>query len=161
MAESPAINTSPLIFLSKANVLHLLQIVSVQIIVPEAVATEIQAYGETDITARTLAATDWLVVTPMPPVPPIIQSWDLGAGESAVLTWGYTHPDTEVILDDLAGRRCATTLGIPIRGTLGLVLTAKQRGEIPTARPVLEQLRLSGMYLSDRVMNQALASVGE
>jgi predicted nucleic acid-binding protein len=60
-----------------------------------------------------------------------------------------------------AGRRCATTLGIPIRGTLGLVLTAKQRGEISTARPVLEQLRLSGMYLSDRVMNQALALVGE
>jgi predicted nucleic acid-binding protein len=60
-----------------------------------------------------------------------------------------------------AGRRCATTLGIPIRGTLGLVLTAKQRGEISAARPVLEQLRLSGMYLSDRVMNQALALVGE
>ncbi len=161
MAESPAINTSPLIFLSKANLLNLLQIVSPQIIVPQAVATEIQAYGETDVTARTLAATDWLVVTPMPPVPAVIQSWDLGAGESAVLTWGYTHPGTEVILDDLAGRRCATTLGIPIRGTLGLVLTAKQRGEIPAARPVLEQLRLSGMYLSDRVMNQALALVGE
>ncbi len=100
MAESPAINTSPLIFLSKANLLNLLQIVSPQIIVPEAVATEIQAYGETDVTARTLAATDWLVVTPMPPVPAVIQSWDLGAGESAVLTWGYTHPGTEVILDD-------------------------------------------------------------
>ncbi|MGB7443832.1 MAG: DUF3368 domain-containing protein [Coleofasciculaceae cyanobacterium] len=161
MAESPAINTSPLIFLSKANLLNLLQIVNSQIIVPEAVATEIQAYGEMDVTARTLAATDWLVVTPTPPVRAVIQSWDLGAGESAVLTWGYTHPGTEVILDDLAGRRCATTLGIPVRGTLGLVLSAKQRGEIPAARPVLEQLRLSGMYLSDRVMNQALALVGE
>ena len=89
MAESPAINTSPLIFLSKANLLNLLQIVSPQIIVPEAVATEIQSYGETDVTALTLAATNWLVVTPMPPVPAVIQSWDLGAGESAVLTWGY------------------------------------------------------------------------
>lgn len=75
MAESPAINTSPLIFLSKANLLNLLQIVSPQIIVPQAVATEIQAYGETDVTAQTLAATDWLVVTPMPPVPAVIQSW--------------------------------------------------------------------------------------
>lgn len=161
MTESPAINTSPLIFLSKANLLNLLQIVSPQIIVPEAVATEIQAYGETDLTARTLAATDWLVVIPTPLVPAVIQSWDLGAGESAALTWGYTHPGTEVILDDLAGRRCATTLGIPVRGTMGLVLTAKQRGEISAARPVLEQLRLSGMYLSDQVMNQALALIGE
>ena len=103
MAESPAINTSPLIFLSKANLLNLLQIVSPQIIVPEAVAIEIQAYGETDVTAQTLAATDWLVVTPMPPVPAVIQSWDLGAGESAVLTWSYTHPGTEIILDDASG----------------------------------------------------------
>ena len=161
MANFPAINTSPLIFLSKANLLNLLQIVSSKIIVPEAVATEILAYGETDVTARSLAATDWLVITSMPPIPTVIQSWDLGSGESAVLTWGYTNPGTEVILDDLAGRHCATALNIPVRGTLGLVLTAKQRGEIAAARPVLEELRRSGMYLSDRVINQALTLVGE
>ncbi|WP_277877189.1 MULTISPECIES: hypothetical protein [Nostocaceae] len=34
------------------------------------------------------------------------------------LTWGYANPGMEVILDDLAARRCATTLGIPVRGTL-------------------------------------------
>ncbi len=78
-----------------------------------------------------------------------------------MLTWGYVNPGTEVIVDDLAARRCAAALGIPVRGTLGLVLTAKQQGILPAARPVLEQLRLSGMYLSDRVMNQALALVGE
>jgi predicted nucleic acid-binding protein len=96
-----------------------------------------------------------------PPVPAIIQNWDLGAGESAVLSWGYANPGTEVIIDDLSARRCATTLGIPVRGTLGLVLTAKQRGAIPAARPVLEQLLLSGMYLSERIINQALKLVGE
>ncbi|MGB3511246.1 MAG: DUF3368 domain-containing protein [Microcoleaceae cyanobacterium] len=42
-----------------------------------------------------------------------------------------------------------------------LVLTAKKRGIIPLARPVLEQLRQNGMYLSDRVINQALILVGE
>jgi len=34
-------------------------------------------------------------------------------------------------------------------------------GTIPAARPVLEQLRSSGMYLSDRVINPALVLVGE
>jgi predicted nucleic acid-binding protein len=48
-----------------------------------------------------------------------------------------------------------------VRGTLGLVLVAKQRGRIPAARPVLESLRASGMYLSDSVLNKALALVGE
>jgi predicted nucleic acid-binding protein len=157
----PAINTSPLIFLTKGGVLELLQIISQEIIVPAAVATEIQAYGEMDVTAIALVQKNWLVVVETPPVPTVIQSWDLGAGESAVLTWGYVHPGTEVILDDLAARRCAAALGIPVRGTLGLVLHAKQQGIIPTARPILEKLRLSGMYLSDRVMNQALALIGE
>lgn len=161
MVEHPAINTSPLIFFTKGGFLDLLQIVSPEIIVPAAVASEIQAYGETDVTAVALKNTQWLVVQETPSVPTIIQNWDLGAGESAVLTWGYANPGTEVIIDDLSARRCATALGIPVRGTLGLVLTAKQQGIIPLARPVLEQLRLCGMYLSDRLMNQALAKVGE
>lgn len=161
MAERPAINASPLILLTKAGLLNLLQLVSQEVVVPAAVAMEIQQYGVRDLTAQAIAQTNWLVAVDTPPVPELIQSWDLGPGESAVLTWGYVHPSTEVIVDDLAARRCAVALGIPVRGTLGLVLTAKQRGTIPAARPILEQLRDSGMYLSDRVMNQALALVGE
>lgn len=161
MAERPAINASPLILLTKAGLLDLLQLLSQEVVVPAAVAMEIQQYGVRDLTAQAIAQTKWLVVVETPPVPELIQSWDLGPGESAVLTWGYVHPNTEVIVDDLAARRCAVALGIPVRGTLGLVLTAKQRGIIPAARPILEQLRDSGMYLSERVMNQALALVGE
>lgn len=96
------------------------------------------------MTAQVIAQTDWLVVVDIPPVPELIQSWNLGPGESAVLTWSYVHPNTEVIVDDLAARRCAMALGIPVRGPLGLVLTAKQRGTISAARPILEQLRSSG-----------------
>jgi predicted nucleic acid-binding protein len=157
----PAINTSPLIFLTKGGFLNLLQIISPEIIVPQAVETEIQAYGETDITATAIAKTSWLVVTETPPVPAIIQAWDLGAGESAVLTWAYGNPAAEVIIDDLAARRCAIALGISVRGTLGIVLIAKQQGIIPYARPVVEKLRLCGMYLSDKVINQALLLVDE
>ena len=32
---------------------------------------------------------------------------------------------------------------------------------IPEAQPVLEKLRQSGMYLSDRILNQSLALVEE
>jgi predicted nucleic acid-binding protein len=161
VAERPAINASPLILLTKAGLLDFLQLLSQEVVVPAAVAMEIQQYGARDVTSQALAQTNWLVVVETPPVPELIQSWDLGPGESAVLTWGYVHPNTEVIVDDLAARRCAVALGVPVRGTLGLVLTAKQRGTIAAARPILEQLRDSGMYLSERVMNQALALVGE
>lgn len=71
------------------------------------------------------------------------------------------HPGTEDILDDLQARRCANIYNIPPRGTLGLVMLAKKRGRLTAARPVLEELRRAGMYLSDAVLNRALKLIGE
>lgn len=161
MAESAVVNASPLIFLSRGGLIDLLQLVSSEVIVPEAVALEIEVRGEADPTAQMLAKTSWLVVTQTPLVSPQIQAWDLGPGESAVLAWAHIHEGCEAIMDDLAGRRCAAAFNIPVRGTLGLVLTAKERGHITSARELLNQLRQTGMYLSDRVLNEALARVGE
>jgi len=162
VVDSPVIDASPLIFLTKADKLDLLQqVINNEIIVPVAVEAEIQQYGNQDITRQALAQTSWLVVVDTPKIPNVIQSYHLGAGESAVLTWAYVNRNSEAIIDDLAARRCASSLGIPVRGTLGLVLTAKQRGIIPAARPIIEQLLTKGMYLSSNVINQALALVGE
>jgi predicted nucleic acid-binding protein len=161
VAEPPVINASPLIFLSRGGLLDLLQLLSDEVLVPSAVALEIQQRGAEDPSVIALQQTKWLTVVEAPPTPEIIQSWDLGKGESSVLTWAHIHTDTEAIVDDLAARRCAAVLGIPVRGTLGLILTAKQRGRISAARPILENLRSLGMYLSDRVINQALKMVDE
>ncbi len=161
MAERPAVNASPLIFLSRAGLLDLLQLLSTEVVVPEAVTSEIGRRGANDPTAQALANTSWLVVVPTPPVPAQIQAWGLGDGESSVLAWAHAHPGAEAIIDDLAARRCAAAFNLPVRGTLGLVLIAKQRRRIPAARPIMLQLRQGGTYLSDRVLNQALALVGE
>jgi len=161
VAEPPVVNASPLIFLSRAGLLDLLRLIAETVMVPTSVTAEIQRRGPVDITAQALQNTAWVVAVEDPPIPQLIQAWDLGAGESTVLAWAYTHSGTEAIIDDLAGRRCAAALGIPVRGTLGLILTAKRRGRIPQARPALERLRQAGMYLSDRIMDQALALVGE
>jgi predicted nucleic acid-binding protein len=161
VAEPAVVNASPLIFLSRAGLIDLLQLVSSKVIVPEAVASEIEIRGDSDRTVRALADTSWLVVTQTSSVPSQIQAWGLGPGESAVLAWAHSHAGSEAIIDDLAGRRCAASFNIPVRGTLGLVLTAKQRGHISSARDLLYQLRQAGMYLSDRVLKEALARVGE
>jgi len=159
--SSPVINASPLIYLSKASLIDLLQLLGPEVLIPQAVATEILKRGTSDITAQVIETVPWLKVIETPAVESLIQAWDLGPGESAVLTWAYRHSGCEAIMDDLAARRCAAALEIPARGTLGLVLVAKQRGEIPSARTVLEQLRQAGMYLSDAVINRALQLVGE
>jgi predicted nucleic acid-binding protein len=55
----------------------------------------------------------------------------------------------------------AASLGIPVRGTLGIVLAAKRRGLIPLARPVIDDLFATGLYLSRKVLEEALRRVNE
>jgi predicted nucleic acid-binding protein len=62
---------------------------------------------------------------------------------------------------DQAARNAAAALRIAHQGTLGVVLFAKTQRIISAARPIVEQLRQHGMFLSDKVMNQALSQVGE
>ncbi len=104
--------------------------------------------------------TQWLVITGNPEIPEIIQTWGLGVGESSVIALALEN-SCEAVIDDLAGRRCATSLGLPLRGTLGIVLAAKNRGLIPRARPVMEDMIIKGLYLSRAVLDNALKRVGE
>jgi predicted nucleic acid-binding protein len=85
----------------------------------------------------------------------------LDPGETAVLALAHGNPDVEVVLDDMAARRCAARLQIPVVGTLGLVLTAKRLGVIPAARPLVERLRQVGLFLDDEVGDEALRRIGE
>jgi len=159
--KSAVINASPLIFLSRGQHIELLRHFADRIIVPEPVASEIRRRGMGDITVKTLVHTSWLEIMPVPPVPEIISEWGLGEGESSVLTFAYHNAGTEAIIDDLAGRKCASCLNIPVHGTLGIILVAKKRGIIPKARPVIESLLRSGLYLSKPILDEALKRVGE
>jgi predicted nucleic acid-binding protein len=128
MAETAVVNASPLICLSRAGLVDLLRQAAQTTIVPAAVAREILARGPSDVTAATLASSTWLKQVDDPAIPPGILAWDLGDGESSVLAWALAHPGTRAVIDDLEGRRCAESLGIPLRGTVGLVLRARRRG---------------------------------
>ncbi len=161
MGERPAVDASPLIFLAHSNFLDLLRLIAERVVVPRPVAEEILLRGPADPTSRAITSTAWMEVVEPPATPAEVLSWDLGPGESSVLAWCLHHPGSAAILDDLAARNCAETLGVPMRGTLGLVLLAKQRGFLREARPVLESMRRGGLYLADRVLNQALRTVGE
>lgn len=161
MTDAAVVNASPLIFLSKAGLIDLLRVVSPRVMVPESVAIEIGRRGSDDVTAKALADTPWLTSVSVTTIQPLIQSWDLGAGESAVLAYALQNPGMVAIIDDGAGRRCAEVLGVPFSGTLGLVLLAKQRGMIPSARQVVATLKQHGMFLSEKTIDQALTLVGE
>lgn len=161
MSDVLVVNASPLIFLANADRLEILGAPARPVRVPRAVAEEIRRYGPADRASQALGRTEWLTVVENAEVPASVLAWDLGAGESAVIAWALANPGSQVVIDDLEGRLCARAHRLPVRGTLGLVMAAKRRGEIPSARPVMEALRASGMYLSDPVLDRALAQVGE
>ncbi len=163
VADKAIINASPLIFLSRSHHLDLLQAFANEVWVPEPVATEILHRGQHDITARSIQQTAWLVIKPFTTatIPTIITKWHLGDGESSVLALATEHLGIEAIIDDLAGRKCAASLNIPVRGTLGIVLIAKKRGLVTKARPIIEEMMSTGLYLSRKVVDEALRRVGE
>ncbi len=161
MDEIAVVNASPLIFFSRSKRLALLQDFFHKILVPAPVAEEIAVRGANDITAQSIAGTAQFEVIPSPPISGDIVAWGLGPGESSVLAIAQANPGMTAILDDLSGRKCAAILNIPVRGTLGIVLAARRRGQIQSARLVMDELITSGLYLSRRVLDEAMERAGE
>jgi predicted nucleic acid-binding protein len=66
-----------------------------------------------------------------------------------------------VILDDRPARRLALGLGLPVVGTVGILLRAKQTGFITAVRPLLENLLEVGFRLSPAIRDKVLTDAGE
>lgn len=158
MADRIVVNASPLIVLSRAGRIDLLTLTGTPIHVPESVDREVRAHS--DEAARILDTTPWLRAVPDAEMLSQVRGWDLGAGESAVLEWALANRPARAVIDDYAARKLAGVLALPVTGTLGLALLAKQRGMIPLARPLVEDLIRAGLYLSESVIEQALQLVG-
>ncbi len=161
MCRKRVVNASPLILLSKVDHLDLLQVGVDEVIVPDRVIDEIRAHGATDLTVQAIQNTAWLRIVPTPTRSATVASWNLGDGESSVLAVALGESAAQVVLDDLAARRRAVRLGLTVLGTVGIVLLARQNGSIPAARPIIEELRRIGMYLSDEFVKRIYALVGE
>jgi predicted nucleic acid-binding protein len=152
------VNASPLIVLAKAGHLDLLHALSARVIVPDPVVVEIMVGPPAD-PARRAIESGWGVRIPSVPVPAAILQWSLGAGESSVLSTALAMPGSKAALDDADARSCARVLGIPVVGTLGLVLRAKVQESIPSAAVVLRALVNAGLRLDDAVIRDALQRV--
>jgi uncharacterized protein len=66
-----------------------------------------------------------------------------------------------VLLDEELGRRIASELGLPVVGTLALLLRAKRQGMLAAVGPVLDAMAAQGRYVSDRLRRDVLRAAGE
>jgi predicted nucleic acid-binding protein len=145
---SAIVNSSPLIHLGDARRITLLRDLFDTVFVPDAVSREILAKGERDVAAVELKHSPWIQRVAVDNIPAEVLAWDIGAGEGAVLAYALQNPGAEAIIDDLAARRCAKVLNIPVCGTVGLVLRAARKRVVRDPVRLLNELRDAGMWIS-------------
>ena len=90
---------------------------------------------------------------------PEILGWSLGAGESEVLSIALEQAGWTAVVDDATARSCARSLGIPVIGTLGVVLRAKRQGLVGSAAKIIQELRHVGLYIDDQFVQTVLKQV--
>lgn len=146
-------NTSPLIAFQQLGHLGLLGTLFGTVLAPPAVMREALSIGERPawLEARALAQ----------PLPAAIRDAGLGAGESEALALALELGAERVLVDELAGRKLALRLGLPVIGSVGVLLAARRRGLIPSVREPLDALRRSGFRMDDDLYEGALLKAGE
>jgi predicted nucleic acid-binding protein len=155
LTERWVINASPLILLARIGQEGLLRALAEEVVIPQAVAREILAGPDTDPARIAIESGRFEVVGSREPAGELL-AWDLGQGETSVLAHALADSTWTAIIDDGAARRCARSFDIPIKGTLAIVVLAKQQGLIPSAVEVLVQLVNAGFHVNGSLAREVL-----
>lgn len=158
MSEGWVLNASPIIVLAKVDRLDLLERLAPEICIPPAVVKEITVGPEDDLGRRALES-GWGRRLPESGLRPEVLGWSLGAGETEVLSVALEKPNWTAVIDDATARACARSVGVPVIGTLGVVLRAKRQGLVGSAGKIIRDLRQSGLYFDDHFVRTVLKQV--
>ncbi len=66
-----------------------------------------------------------------------------------------------ISLDERKARRIAARIGLPVAGTLAVLLRAKQQGIIATVRPYIVQMQGQGRRFHPDLIARLLVAAGE
>lgn len=147
------VNATPLIALALIGRLELLRELFDEIIVPSEVYHEVVIQGAGKPGANALVQAHWLQVTPSPSLSSIDQSLTgLDAGEMAVLLLAEQIKPDWVIIDERLARRLAFALGLPVKGTPGVLLAGVLAGLLTSQEALQDLQRLldAGIRISAR-----------
>ena len=155
-------NTSPLILLAKIRRLDLLAQLYDEVIIPESVLDEAGAKPDEEIAEiQTLlqgrkfqlrkAAKGILDMLPL----------DLGIGEREAIALALETEADFIILDDQQARRVARGRGLPVTGTVGVLIESREKEVILSLRQELDRLIEAGMWISEIFYHRILQEFGE
>jgi len=155
-------NTGPLIALAKINQLSLLEKMFSKIHIPPAVHRELLVKSGDETARLDEAIHQFIHVTSPPTLAPEVKiatsRLDLGEQQAVALA----HQRQELlIIDDRLGRAAAKRLKLSLTGTAGVLIKAKEAGHILNVRPLLEEARQQGYWLSNEFLELATKLAGE
>ena len=133
------------------------------VLLPQAVWQEVVGTGAGQPGAQEVASTSWLTVRKVANESLVsLLRMELDAGEAEAIALFSEEPVEAILLDEKNARRVARRMGLPVLGTVGILIWAKQTGLIPTLKEQLDALQTQGQFrLSQFVYQQALNRVGE
>jgi hypothetical protein len=158
------VNSSPLISLSGIGALDLLRAVFGNVIIAKAVYDEVVMAGTGRVGGAEVAAADWIqrrAVADTAAAKLIVNTSKLRPGESETLILAQELKAHWAVIDERPARYYAQSLGVPVIGTLGVLLLAKAQGDIVEVRPLLDQLAAFGMRLDKSLYQEVLYRAGE
>lgn len=161
MPAGPVIvNNTPLSALWSIGHLELLRDLYGEILIPQAVYEEFLA-KETTKRQTFLRNAAWIKSTALTNPRQALVYVGLDRGEAEVLALADELSARLIVIDERRGRRYAKRLGLPLTGTLGILLAAKDKGLIPSVTPLIDELLEKGLYLSPEIVSKSLEIAGE
>lgn len=153
-------NTSPIINLAIVEQLILLHRQFGEILIPNAVLDELRISEERpgSQAIRETISLGWIQsreVSNEPLAKLLRQTLDRGEAEAIAL--GIELKADWTLLDEREGRKVAKSLGLKVTGILGILLRAKQVGEIESLQPVIDDLiNKAGFRIAPELLTQVL-----
>jgi predicted nucleic acid-binding protein len=155
-------NSTPLIAFARIGQLVLLRNVVGKMIIPQAVADEISEYAQAKPGGINLAQEDWITVQSVQSEQQVrLLLPTLDRGEAEVVALALERQARLVLIDELTGRKVAESLNLNVSGSVGILIRAKQMGQIPYVKPLLDEMKRQGIYFSQRFIDAVLRNVGE
>lgn len=150
---------TPLISLGEVGLLDALRVLYAQIVIPTAVYREYQAGLSHHPQRPNLDGISWLTTLAAPADPNIPTTLD--PGEAEALALAHAREARLVLIDEQRGRRVARQLGLPVTGSLGVLLEATSHGIITLVGPHLDSMMAQGRHIGPRLRAQILELAGE
>jgi hypothetical protein len=155
-------NTTPLSELAKVGQLNLLPEIFGRIIIPVEVYNEITTGNHPAVKA--VQSVEWIDVLAIQTQTKVLQlqrEFKLDLGESATIILAEELKANRVLIDEKLGRKVAQSRNLPVTGTIGLLLVAKQKGIITEIKPILDQFLQQGKRISSILYQEVLDMAGE